>query len=230
MKKGHLLLLFVTMTLVFASCTKHGPEGPRGNTGGQGPKGTAGTDGEDGANGADGTNGTNGADGAAGEAGAQGPAGTANVIYSNWFTNDEFSLPWADSSVTSPVLDGPEVISRAIKNAPDITSGILDSGIVLSYMRNASLISPQLLPWIFSFTDADSGDLMYCQLNVAPKVGGILYYVSNQTTHNASGISPNSGYEFRYIIIPGGVLAGGRKIDPKTMSYSEICKTYHIPQ
>jgi Collagen triple helix repeat (20 copies) len=218
MKKDHLLPLALAITILIVSCTKHGPEGPAGITGAQGPKG------DKGATGASGTNGTDGA------TGTQGPAGTANVIYSNWFTNDEFSMSWADTTIPSTLSESPEIIERAIKNAPDITSGILDSGVVLSYVRGQVLISPQLLPWIFGFNDVDTGNPMYCQLNLVPQAGGILYYISNQTTHDATGLSPGTGFEYRYIIIPGGVLAGGRKINPKTMSYSEVCKTYNIPQ
>jgi hypothetical protein len=122
-----------------------------------------------------------------------------------------------------------ELLIRAIKNVPEITNEILDSGVVLSYVRSAtSLISAQLLPWNFSFDDGNG--LAYYQMNLVPQVGGILYYVTNQTTHSETSFVPGTGFEYRYIIIPGGVLAGGRKINPKAMSYSEICKTYNIPQ
>jgi hypothetical protein len=210
MKKPYLLFsLFFTIIILAVSCTKEGPAGPAGATGSKGDKGDTGP---------------------AGAGGAQGPAGTANVVYSNWFTNDELSQPWADSIIDgiNTITGSTETITRAIKYAPDVTSGILDSGIVLSYVRSQILISPQLLPWLFSFDN--EGTWTYCQMNLVPQAGGIIYYISDQTTHNATNLSPGTGFEYRYIIIPGGVLAGGRKINPKTMSYSEICKAYNIPQ
>ncbi|MES1214140.1 MAG: hypothetical protein ABUT20_01385 [Bacteroidota bacterium] len=240
MKRGQLLFpLYIVITILVVSCTKTGPTGPdgpmgvqgsKGDKGDKGDKGADGTNGTNGTNGTDGTNGTNGTNGADGATGPQGPAGTANVIYSNWFTNDEFSQGWADSTIYSTLTTDPENIIRAIKYAPDITDGILDSGLVLSYVRSVSQISPQLLPWNFSFDDG--GGLAYYQMNLVPQVGGILYYMTNQTTHSISvtSFAPGSGFSYRYIIIPGGVLATGRRMNPKAMSYSEVCKTYNIPQ
>ena len=217
MKKLNIVFtLLLSVILLTTSCAKDGDVGPAGDRGATGPQGPQGETGNDGTNG---TNGSNGADGADGETGAQGPPGTANVIYSKWFSDTTFSPGWEDSTV----VETSEVIMRAIKRAPSVTSGILDSGIVFSYVRHQSLISPQLLP----YTTYDF------QINFAPFDCGLLYYVNNYANPvgaGASGVSPTPDFEYRYIVIPGGVLAAGRKMDPRTMSYSEVCRTYNIPQ
>jgi len=229
MKKGYLLFpLLFSIIILAVNCTKEGPEGPpglggtqgppgtTGATGPQGPKGDTGTNGATGANGANGADGATGANGADGATGPQGPAGTANVIYSTWFSDDDMDIPWADS--TLPPTVSPDIISRAFKFAPDITTGILDSGIVFCYIRNPSLISPSMLPY------TQDG----IEVNFAPQDGSILFYIRNPTSHDASGIWP-SFFEYRYIIIPGGMPASGRIRDPRTMNYQELCKTYNIP-
>jgi len=199
-----------------------GPTGTTGATGPQGPKGDSGTIGPKG------DSGINGADGADGATGPQGPAGSSSVIYSSWFTDADFnSTPsWEDSTLTITN----EIIARAIKTAPDITAGILDSGIVLSYVRHYSIVSPQLLPY---FSKIGTGDPIVptnlVELNIVPQEGSLIYYFTNLNTSDASGFSV-ADFEYRYIIIPGGTMASGRKIDPKTMSYQQVCKTYNIPQ
>jgi hypothetical protein len=67
-------------------------------------------------------------------------------------------------------------------------------------------------------------------LNIAPQPGYILFYVSDLVHNDATGYYPSPDFEYRYIIIPGGVLTGGRKRDPHTMSYNEVCATYNIPR
>jgi hypothetical protein len=221
MKRDRLLLIAVLVISIIASnCSKgpigpqglqgiQGPKGATGSTGPQGPKGDSGATGPKGDTGVAGTNGTNG---------AQGPAGSSNVIYSNWFADSTLNVPWADT--TLPATG--ETMGRAFKYAPDITSGILDSGVVMVYVRHYSLIGPQLLPLLIS-------DL---QLNFVPEQGSILFYINGLTssTPYPGSTYPPGDFEYRYIIIPGSIKASGRKINPTAMTYSEICKTYHIPE
>ena len=219
MKKDHLLLVVVLSISIIASNCSKGPMGPQGETGPQGPTGTTGSQGPKGDSGVTGPKGDTGVTGADGATGPQGPAGTANVIYSKWFEDGTLEVPWIDSTYNQDF--SPIIIERAIKYVPDITAGILDSGVVLCYTRHYSIISPQLLPL---YLDADH------LLGFVPQEGSILFYTDNLVTHDATGYYPSPDFEYRYIIIPGGVMAGGRKMDPRKMSYSEVCKTYNIPQ
>ncbi|MEJ0103160.1 MAG: hypothetical protein WDO19_11640 [Bacteroidota bacterium] len=220
MKKGYLLFpLLFSIIILAVNCTKEGPEGPPGLGGTQGPPGSVGANGPQGPKGDTGTTGANGAagaNGADGAAGPQGPPGTANVIYSNWFEDGSFEIPWADTTISATG----ELMGRAFKYVPDITSGILDSGVVLCYVRHFTLIAPQLLPLFISGY----------QLNFAPQDGSILFYINSPNGGYLGGNYPTPDFEYRYIIIPGGVLAGGRRRDPRTMNYNEICTTYNIPR
>jgi hypothetical protein len=60
--------------------------------------------------------------GTAGPAGAQGPAGPDSVVYSNWITL-AFTYNPNDS------------LFHDTLSAPTITSGILDSGVILTYIQ-----------------------------------------------------------------------------------------------
>jgi hypothetical protein len=222
MKKDYLILSLVLFISIIASNCSKGPMGPQGDqgvtgatgtTGPQGPKGDSGATGPKGDSGINGSDGANGADGATGP---QGPAGTTNVIYSSWFEDGTLEVPWADT--TLPATG--ELMGRAFKYVPDITSGILDSGIVLCYVRHYSLIGPQLMPLFISAY----------QLNFVPQEGSILFYINSPNGGYSTGSYPSTDFEYRYIIIPGSIMASGRKRDPRTMNYQELCKTYNIPQ
>lgn len=218
MKKFTLLvLLFFAVCLVTISCSK-GPIGPQGEQGVDGIQGPKGDNGEDGQDGAPGAQGEQGQQGEQGPQGPQGPAGTgggsSTVIYSKWFSLA--SSEWADS--TLPPEIGSQKITRAFKDAPDITSNILDSGIVLSYIRHSTIIGNQLMPYqIYSYV-----------INFSPLQGRLIYYLSDPATQDASGVFPPDDFEYRYIIIPGNVLASGRTRSPKTMTYEEVCRQYNI--
>ena len=222
MKKDYFILSLVLFISIIASNCSKGPMGPQGDqgptgttgaTGPQGPKGDSGTIGPKGDSGINGADGTNGADGATGP---QGPAGNASVIYSNWFSNTTMDIPWADTTLSATG----ETMGWALKYTPDITQGILDSGVVLCYARSYVMIAPQLLPYF----------VFGLQLNFAPMEGSILFYISNPSSSYTSGIYPDDSFDYRYIIIPGSIVANGRLRDPRTMSYQELCKTYNIPQ
>lgn len=214
-----------------------GPQGPAGATGPQGPAGPTGATGATGATGpqgpagpqgpvgATGPQGPAGPQGPVGPAGPQGPAGTANVIYSSWFGDNTFSPTWGDTTLS---FFG--VCSRAIKAAPGVTASIINQGLVLSYIKASSIVEPQLLPLSVPGTTP-------LELNFIPQVGKIFYYFKNPTTSNASG-AITAGFEFRYVIIPGGVAGGrftsgpaaGYSVDQiKSMSYSQIRSLFNIP-
>jgi hypothetical protein len=156
-----------------------------------------------------------GPQGNAGLTGPAGPAGTANVIYSPWF---------AVSTLTP--LDSTHVdyggIKRYIRTAPGVTAAIIDNGLVLSYWRvgTGTTVPPTSIPFTL---DQTGTYYMSFWLNT----GRIFYFTKIFGT--TGGWTPNSTGEFRYVIIPGGVL-GGRTRDPRTMTYQEVCQAYGIPE
>jgi|GEM_PF-2092860 len=98
-----------------------GPEGPVGIKGEQGERGPEGERGQQGEPGKDGVNGTNGTDG-------------APVIYTRWE-----SIPW---SATESGVSGDSVVhlrTAPMNNSwveiPEITQGVLDSGMIFVYKR-----------------------------------------------------------------------------------------------
>ncbi|HMU60103.1 MAG TPA: hypothetical protein PKD42_17645, partial [Chitinophagaceae bacterium] len=206
-------------------CTKEGPEGPAGATGSQGPTGAAGTNGT---NGATGATGPQGPVGPVGPAGPQGAAGTANVIYSAWIADPN---NYIDSSIT---LLG--TVRRVIIPAPSLSTAILNSGVVLMYLRGGVTNAlPVQMPYQFFFSG--SGTL---SIGFLPATSKIVVYVANLTNGSHAG-GPGWGGDFRYVLIPGGV-AGGRTTEKaaeikgqvytesqlKSMSYAEVCSLLNI--
>jgi hypothetical protein len=213
MRRLKLLSLFLlAIIFITVSCTKEGPEGPVGAQGPQGPAGNPGAA---------------GAAGVAGSIGPAGPAGTANVIYSSWFNFT--AANWGDSAMLNL-----GTAKRANKLAPGITQAILDNGLVLAYTKNGN---PAVIgggPYLLPFIIPGSPGIIVGHL---PVVGRLIYY--NQTTNNTGGVAVNADYQFRYIIIPGGVAGGrvmsgkaaGYSVDQlKTMPYSQMIRMFNIPE
>jgi hypothetical protein len=219
MRKFSLLsLLLVAITFVIVNCTKEGPEGPAGATGPQGPAGVGST-------GPAGPTGPTGPAGPTGPVGPQGPAGTANVIYSSWFNDASFATGFNDT-----VLTFVGTVSRRIKAVPNITQAIVDQGVVLSYLRGGAVVNAQLMPFTFFFTPSTM------KYDYYPQAGKIFYYFADLTDGNASAFTA-TGFEYRYIIIPGGVA--GRGVTPlyngytaeqlKAMPYDQVAGIFKIP-
>ncbi|WP_257667976.1 collagen-like protein [Parapedobacter tibetensis] len=142
----------------------------KGDLGPMGPQGEQGTQGEKGEN------------------GDKGPAGTANVIYSNWATLTE--------SQRDTIIDGSHL---KVKNlyAPKLTTGILNNGVVLVFMRFSS--TAYLLPYI-----SDAGGKSNT-IDYRTKVGVI--HITRFSHDDSGSIGLGGSLEFRYILIPGGVSA-----------------------
>ena len=131
-----------------------------------------------------------------GPAGAQGPAGTANVKYSSW---NELSMSFVFSD---------SLYEQTIK-ADSITQGVLDSGVVMTYMKYVNSSNQT--------TVVNAETYMGVEFNL-----GKINLYSNYDF---------SGFSFRYVIIPGGVKAGQRsgsaisgytKEQLKNMSYEHV--------
>lgn len=222
MKTTLKFLAYVCLALVLTtvSCSKdsiEGPMGSQGEQGIQGQQGPAGKDGEalglpgpqgeQGATGPAGANGTNGANGADGE------DGNANVIASDWF------LP----TFTRTVQTGGTTYFDGIKAVPEITSQIVENGVVLVYAKlngyNSGIWPTDkvgLLPitLIYHVLGAEQVNTW----NALISAGNILIRdIENTDIH--SGNSPYN--RFRYIILPSN-SAGKGFMNYSAMSYEEV--------
>ena len=177
--------------------------------------------------------GNSGATGAAGATGPQGPPGTANVIYYNWTGFNP--LAWGDFD--------PTYFRRECSiNMPSITSQILDQGVVLVYLEYLMVsngdTTQQLIdqvPAIFYNVFAPTGTQK--ENLIAELSPGVLnFYLSDAMDNNDPGTlfieipqtkpPVTSGYVYRIILIPGGVAGTG--IDPRSLTYKQVCTKYGI--
>jgi hypothetical protein len=154
------------------------------------------------------------------------------VIYSSWYTDGTFSPTWGDTTLTFV-----GVVTRAIKAAPGITASIIDQGLVLAYIKGTPVVEPQLLPWTLSGANIGYPGRTF-QLNYIPQPGKLFYYFNDIITGGAAGFGGTGGFEFRYILIPGGVAGGRFTSGPaagysiqqiKSMSYQQVTSIFNIP-
>lgn len=172
--------------------------------------------------------------GTQGPAGPQGPPGTANVIYSDWIN---------PTDATWSLLNTPRRKLMDIYNS-QIDLDIVNKGIVLVYYRTDNGWITQL-PY----------NIMLSNGTVAVNISSI-YGLSSLVIEMRgytrdildSEYLYNSGAGFRYVIIPGGILATtmssnrntersveikGKiytKSDLEKMSYNEVHKLVEIPE
>jgi hypothetical protein len=214
MKKIHVLsLMVIVANFLMIGCSKQGPVGPAGPTG------------------------NNGATGATGATGPQGPAGTANVIFSGWFTPAQ-NGNWVDTTI-----NGVAQQKKFRKAAPEVTLSIMNTGVVLSYVKlnpdgtGGTTTTIRQLPY------ADVGQAReFIQLTYNSNITYAVTSTANPGVAIPAGITTT--LEFRYVIIPGSV-AGGRLINNgektaevngklytesqlKAMSYAEVCSLLKI--
>jgi hypothetical protein len=197
-----------------------------GPTGPQGPQGIQGIPG---------TNGTNGTNGT-----------PAQVIYSPWITS-----PYNSRDTT---IDGTCLRLRHI-DAPSLSVGILNQGVMITYFRVGS-IGPYQLPYT---SDAGGAtNMINCVFNLQ-KI--LVYRHTFNTCRFNSGIPESfpgqpvlvnlpQSLEYRYVLIPG-LISGGRvanggsvtpdlhnvmlpgqtqPVDLTTKSYAEVCNMLGIAQ
>lgn len=164
--------------------------------------------------------------GSAGPAGPAGPTGTANVTYSNWFSF--VSADWT-GKVDSLLGD----IALANKATTAVTQAVLDNGLVMGYVKLATTPNPSgviLLPATVPLTDN------VLKIGVLPSVGNVGFY--NQLIDGSDIFGLVAPFQFRYIIIPGGVA--GRGVAPtyngftaeqlKAMSYEQVASLFNIAE
>ena len=178
MKDKKNALVFFTLTalsMILFACTKTGPAGAQGAQGAQGIQGVA------------------GAQGNPGNQGPQGDTGVANVQYSQWI-----DVEWIRSTNVTGAC-----YTNAI-TAPAITGQIIDSGIVLVYIRyDSSTNTPNLLPYTFGQNPATSFTIQF-----SLQSGGLIISSTAPSTGTlgAADIDPNA--QIRYIVVPPGVSLG----------------------
>ncbi len=152
-----------------------------------GPAGPAGVAGPQGAPGA------NGAAGPAGPAGAAGTIGTANVVYSDWL-NVTFDPASADSSVWSADIPAPKLVDSILTKGDIKVFWNLGSD-----STNDQFIVPLPVVDVLLF-----GGLL--TVNSYSSFQNILLLSNFDLSSFKTGIYNN--FQFRYILIPGGVKAG----------------------
>lgn len=140
-----------------------------------------------------------------GATGAKGPAGPDSVYYSTWTT----------IAFTGAYADGDSSYGQVIP-AANLTEGILDSGVVLSYIGQQGS---------GGFTDV--APVSEFGLFEDYEVGSITYSTS-PTSEGGIGTSENGYLALRYVLIPGSVLATSStfksltKAQIKSMSYNSV--------
>lgn len=138
-----------------------------------------------------GEKGEKGDKGDTGGTGAAGKPGTANVIYSAW---QDVTFNAVDTGVYAATITAPKVVDSIVqKGEVKVFWNINNAG-------NATVVS---LPY------TDAGLVFGVALHITPlvKVGNIYL----QATHNVSSFTSTTSndkvWQYRYVIIPGGVAA-----------------------
>lgn len=175
-----------------------------GEDGNVGPPGPQGEQGIPGATGLPGPN---------GETGPQGDPGTANVIYSDWFPANFGTLPIMDTG------------AHFNANAQELTPGIKNTGMVMIYARRGN--SYHNLPFDVSLHASGFNQYYYFRFYEGNNSLGI----SIRSTDGSNILFPYFT-EFRYILVPGGMLAAGRVSRSRIgkMTYAEITAFFNIPE
>jgi hypothetical protein len=197
-RTNYLLLLAIAfMMLVASSCGKNGNPGPQGPIGPTGPTGATGT---------------------AGATGPTGATGSANVIYSNWTTPSHY---------TKDTVFGTYHFYADIP-ATKITQAILDNGTVLVYGKLDGYVSSiwptnQVAELPIEITYMNGATQNIDSWSGLATLGNVRIDLASST--NAYG-SISNAHQFRYVIIPGGVLTLAH-INIK--NYPEVKQALHLP-
>jgi hypothetical protein len=124
-----------------------------------------------------------------GSTGPAGPAGPDSVIYSAWIPLS-FTYNTTDSAYEETI------------NAPNITQGVLDSGLIVSYIQFTDQSNVVHIESISSLGSFFFEDFSLGSINLQVPGGDL------------------SGYLYRYIIIPGSMVAGNNAATRKVNGYT----------
>ncbi len=152
-------------------------------------------------------------EGPRGPAGQNGIDGNANVLTSPWINTLNWSL---DTVKGEWYFDA---------NSPDITSDILNNGVILGYMKIPGDVYPTAVRPLPSYADGANWDFLI------PDVGSIEFVTDAQ-------YAPASNYWFRFILITSsssvrlksGTINGYKKSELQNMPYSDVCKLLGIKE
>jgi len=157
--------------------------------------------------------------GPAGTNGTNGTNGNANITYSAW-------LPFNAANWSDVINEYGKNTRQYYDTVPEITQSIVDGGVVMVYFKAVGLPNPQPLPMIvYHLTSAINYSLTFRISN-----GLLTLVLSDLDDTNDPGVftGDTSIVAYRYIIIPGGVLATMGAKNPKTMTYKEVCTKFNI--
>jgi len=157
----------------------------------------------------EGPTGPAGATGPAGPAGPIGPTGVANVKYSNWI------------NVTFDPLDADSTVWGAEISAPLLVDSILDKGEIKVYWNLGSDSTHDQF-----VVDLPVFDVLLFNVNVT--VNPYFSYQSIQLLSNfdvsSFALRGHNNFQYRYVIIPGGVSTGGRYATIDWKDYNAVKK------
>ena len=161
-----------------------------------------GKQGDVGPKGADGLNGSNGKDG--------NPA----VIYSNWISAPASSTTWRklDTNLWAFAVTSSSFTKATLNNAE----------LAVYFRTSSTSSSASKLP--FSFTTVSGTSSSTTSWNV------LLYETGFSVWQSANyALTSPWDVEFRWVLIPGGTLAGGRKEAVDLSDYEAVKQAYHLP-
>jgi hypothetical protein len=171
----------------------------------------------------EGPEGPPGPPGVQGPGGSPGTSGTANVIYSAWHV---LANAWRDTTIAGSAM---KVNDEAVTS---LTATVISQGVVLAYLRISGAAYP--LPFTNYIAATVAGTWSYI-----PQSGRMFYTLFLH--NNTAPAAPPATNEYRWIVIPGGVL-GGRLVNGQptysgytldqlaAMTYEEVCNIFAIPQ
>ena len=160
---------------------------------------------EDGEPGPKGDQGEPGIQGEQGEQGEKGEPGTANVIYSEWIES-EFSNDFSYEEYSFLEIDTNQYS--------------LNTTVFLLYSKSVNgVVYP--LPQLVSATTYS----YYIVPDFGTGLPARIILYRNGTPVGGSAVP----FDFRYVIIPGGVPTGRRTADYSKMSYEEIKLLFNLP-
>jgi hypothetical protein len=161
--------------------------------------------------------------GPTGPTGPKGATGSSNVIYSGWYSPSTW-----DAATEFGIAQRTYTMT-----ATSLTQEIIDQGVVQVYMRFLGF-NPAIVQ--LPFVVPDVGYSVYFRA----EAGSIkVVYYNPAATSTTPPIIPSAN-QVRYVLIPGGALAASMQANGstceqeiaglKSMSYSEVCRKYNVPE
>ena len=194
-----IFLLVISLGMMVNGCSKTGPEGATGPQGTQGPQGPQ---------------------------GVQGPQGNANVFTDTFTIRNRDWLMSSDYwyTVNSSISIGYQTRYHD-QQISELTNGILDSGMVLTFFRSSVLDSFQWSPLPFSFI-AQGQQYFYnfAYETMLNKVRFHYFYSENIVGPTLPNIAADSiaTHLFKIVLIAGQLVTGMKHCGINTSDYGQV--------